>query len=62
MVMEFCNYEDLESYYSRKAPLEESEMLLMVKQLASGLEVLYSNHIIHRDLKPMVYMLKNGLK
>ena len=54
MVMELCNYNDLESYYKKHAPLNTSDMNIILKQLASGLQLLCSNNIIHRDLKPMV--------
>jgi hypothetical protein len=54
MVMEFCNYSDLESYYNKHAPLNMSDMNIMLKQLASGLKLLYEKKIIHRDLKPKV--------
>ena len=51
MVMELCNYEDLEKYYIKHAPLNTSDMNIILKQLASGLQLLYSNKIIHRDLR-----------
>jgi serine/threonine protein kinase len=61
MVMEFCNYEDLEKYYDKHAPLNWSDMNIILRQLASGLQTLYSNRIIHRDLKPMVSSEWRGL-
>jgi serine/threonine protein kinase len=54
LVMELCNYNDLESYYNKHAPLNESDMNIILIQLASGLQLLYSKKIIHRDLKPEV--------
>ena len=54
MVMEFCNYSDLESYYNKHKKVNRSDMNIILKQLANGLQLLYSNNIIHRDLKPMV--------
>ena len=54
MVMELCNYNDLELYYNKHAPLNTSDMNIILKQLASGLQLLYSKKIIHRDLKPKV--------
>ena len=52
--MEFCNYSDLESYYNKHAPLNTSDMNIILQQLANGLQLLCSNGIIHRDLKPEV--------
>ena len=59
IVMEFCNYNDLEKYYKEHAPLKWSDMNIILKQLASGLQLLYSKKIIHRDLKPMVSLEGN---
>jgi serine/threonine protein kinase len=60
MVMEFCNYEDLDKYYIKHAPLNTSDMNIILKQLASGLQLLYSKRIIHRDLKPEVSSAGEG--
>ena len=54
-VMEFCNNGDLQTYIDDNDPLNEEEVRYMLKQLASGLEVLKKYYITHRDLKPSVY-------
>ena len=59
IVMEFCDYYDLESYYNKHLEsyynkINRNDMNIILKQLANGLQLLYSNNIIHRDLKPKV--------
>ena len=54
MVMECCDYHDLESYYNKHKKVTRNDMNIILRQLANGLQLLYSNHIIHRDLKPKV--------
>ena len=54
MVMELCDYNDLESYYNKHIIVNRCDMNIILKKLANGLKVLYSNNIIHRDLKPQV--------
>ena len=54
-VLEYCDNGNLEEYIDDNDPLNEKEVRYMLKQLASGLEVLKKYHITHRDLKPLVY-------
>ncbi|PKN21649.1 MAG: hypothetical protein CVU65_16495, partial [Deltaproteobacteria bacterium HGW-Deltaproteobacteria-22] len=52
LVMEFLTGEDLGQLLKRKGALSMQETLLMVRQIASGLDAAHETGIIHRDLKP----------
>ncbi|MEO7092165.1 MAG: serine/threonine-protein kinase [Polyangiales bacterium] len=52
LVLELLIGEDLGTLLRRRIKLPPEELLSIVEQLASGLEVAHASGIVHRDLKP----------
>ena len=52
IAMEYIEHGDLQKYLI--APFPESEVRVIVSQLADGLEFMHNNGFTHRDIKPAV--------
>lgn len=52
IIMEYLQGESLEDYLDENGPLEESEVLEILKQICSALGAAHAKGIVHRDLKP----------
>lgn len=57
LILEYCNGGDLSSYINRHGRINEPLGRLLLRQLASGLNVLHRHNFIHRDLKPQNILL-----
>jgi serine/threonine protein kinase len=60
MIMEFCEYGDLQKYQN-KNPLNEKYIQNYMIQLRDALKYLHDNNIVHRDLKPQNILLTDPL-
>jgi serine/threonine-protein kinase len=59
LVMEFLDGEDLDHRLRRVARLSATDVVRMVKQVASALMATHNKGIVHRDLKPAnIYLLE----
>jgi len=61
MIMEYCEYGDLQKFQNKK-PFQEKYIQCYMFQLRDALKYLYDNKIIHRDLKPQNILLTDPLK
>ncbi len=64
LVMEFLTGEDVKQLMARRGPLPPDEVLILVRQIAAGLDAAHEAGIVHRDLKPenvFVQRAKHGL-
>ncbi len=52
LVMEYLEGNDLAEYLREKGPLEETELLAIMGQVAAGLAAAHAKDLVHRDLKP----------
>ena len=59
MFMEFCEFGDLHSFYS-KQELTIRQKLKLMRQIAHGVQYLHANNIIHRDIKPANILVANN--
>lgn len=61
--MEYASVGTLQSYLaSQSQPLEEQEILIILRQIASGLSYLHSKNIVHLDLKMAnIFITVDGL-
>ncbi len=57
LVMEYVEGPTLATHIARNAPLGESEILTLARQLAAGLAHAHERGIVHRDLKPANILL-----
>eukprot|EP01029_Cantina_marsupialis_P022767 TRINITY_DN557_c0_g2_i1.p1 TRINITY_DN557_c0_g2~~TRINITY_DN557_c0_g2_i1.p1 ORF type:complete len:473 (-),score=55.68 TRINITY_DN557_c0_g2_i1:149-1567(-) len=57
LIVEYCAGGDLHDLIKKKSRLDEEVAQHFLRQLASGLHFLCSQHIIHRDLKPQNLLL-----
>jgi calcium-dependent protein kinase len=48
---EYCDGETLDNYILKKYDINEAEILLIIKQIITGLLFLHKNNIIHGDIK-----------
>ncbi|WP_261806853.1 Stk1 family PASTA domain-containing Ser/Thr kinase [Lapidilactobacillus luobeiensis] len=61
IVMEYVKGEDLKAFIEQKFPLPLSEVLDMMDQILSAVQLAHSRGIIHRDLKPQnILVTPNG--
>ena len=58
MFIKFCEFEDLIDFFPKKK-LTPSQKLMLMKQIAQGVEYLHINNIIHRDIKPSNILIAN---
>ncbi|MBC7927288.1 MAG: protein kinase [Bryobacteraceae bacterium] len=58
--MELLEGESLADLLLRKRPLGIEEALPIIRQVASGLQILHEHNIVHRDLKPSNIMITAG--
>ena len=56
MIMEFCEYGDLQKFQNKK-PFTEKYIQCYMLQLRDALKYLHDNNIVHRDLKPQNIMI-----
>jgi serine/threonine protein kinase len=61
MIMEYCEYGDLQKFQNKK-PFQEKYIQCYMFQLRDALKYLYDNKIIHRDLKPQNILLVSAPK
>ncbi len=64
LVMEYLTGEDLKRRLERRGPMPPEEALILVRQIAAGLDAAHEAGIVHRDLKPenvFVLKAKHGL-
>ena len=54
---EYCGGGDLRGLLKEKQKFDEITTQRMIRQIASGLRVMYEQNIIHRDLKPQNILL-----
>ncbi|XP_019705844.1 serine/threonine-protein kinase ATG1a isoform X3 [Elaeis guineensis] len=59
LVLEYCTGGDLAAYIQRRGRVSEAVARHFMRQLASGLQVLWKNNLIHRDLKPQNLLLSS---
>ena len=52
--LQFCEGGDLATYIAEHAPLKESDIAFLLKQIANAMQYLREKGIVHRDLKPQV--------
>jgi serine/threonine protein kinase len=57
LIMEMCAGGDLHKYIRKHSPLPETTIRAFMRQLSSGLRVLWSSNLVHRDLKPQNLLL-----
>jgi hypothetical protein len=58
LLMEFVDGNDLAKWVSAKGPLSERDALVLMRQVAEGLEHALEAGVIHRDVKPENILLK----
>jgi serine/threonine protein kinase len=61
IIMEYCNEGDLCDYMKNNPGRNEKDINMLIKQLISGLDYLYSKGIVHRDIKPQNILLNNNV-
>ncbi|CAD2218697.1 protein kinase [Angomonas deanei] len=60
LLMEYCNYGDMEQLLKRKYPLPENVLLSLFAQLLIGLDHIHLKHQLHRDIKlANIFLQKN---
>lgn len=52
IVLECMEGGSLESYLTRKGPLEEEEVISLMKPILKGMSYIHSQNVAHRDIKP----------
>ena len=57
IVMEYCGGGDLHRFINKRGPLSHEVTVHFMRELAAGLEFLYSKALVHRDLKPQNLLL-----
>lgn len=57
LTMEFVAGDSLAEMLRKEGPLAVDRALVLIRQIASGLDVLHDHGIVHRDLKPSNIML-----
>ena len=61
IIMEYVNGKTLKSLIKRRGPLNLTEAIDIMLQLASGIACAHDSYIIHRDIKPQnVMILEDG--
>ena len=57
LILEFCGGGDLQKFIRSRQRLSEATAQHFMRDLALGLEFIWSKHLIHRDLKPQNLLL-----
>jgi serine/threonine-protein kinase ULK/ATG1 len=60
LVMEFCDAGDLGIFIIAKAPMKESLIQHITRQIVAGIKYMRAQDIVHRDLKPQNILLCSG--
>jgi serine/threonine-protein kinase len=61
LVMQYVAGESLQELVDSRGPVDEKDILRIVKQIASGLSAAHAQGLVHRDIKPANILIDNDV-